>query len=275
MNLSYGCISGNHEEPAVRTGIRKDAEMLRVTANTQLMKEIVDLLSVLTEDAKLVWGENGLHINVVDGSHVALLSATISDACFETYEVEPVEIGIELSKIRDLLTLAGPSDLVEFDYDEAVGAINIRVGEVHRILRGLDTSTMNEPKMPVLDFSCRASIDAEKLSRALRAAKMVGELVDLSLDSNQMSVSVSVEAGESVNVRFDAGELSELVCPNPTNSTYSLQFLDPLTRKLASGLTDVINLEFQDKYPLRLTWTSNGGGASWTYFLAPRVTNDP
>ena len=51
--------------------------MLRVTANTQLMKEIVDLLSVLTEEAKLVWKENGLQINVVDGSHVALLSATI------------------------------------------------------------------------------------------------------------------------------------------------------------------------------------------------------
>ena len=49
--------------------------MLRVTANTQLMKEIVDLLSVLTEEAKLVWKENGLHINVVDGSHVALTSS--------------------------------------------------------------------------------------------------------------------------------------------------------------------------------------------------------
>jgi len=106
--------------------------MLRVTANTQFMWEIVDLLSVLTEEAKMSWGEKGLTVNVVDGSHVALLSATISDACFETYEVEPVEIGLELGKLRDLLTLAGPSDLVEIDYDDAVGAVNVRVGEVHR-----------------------------------------------------------------------------------------------------------------------------------------------
>ncbi len=51
-----------------------------------------------------------------------------------------------------------------------------------------------------------------------------------------MTVSVTVEAGEAVNVRFEsAGELSELVCAaNPTqSSTYSLQFLDPLTRKLS------------------------------------------
>ena len=248
--------------------------MLRVTANTQLMREIVDLLSVLTEEAKMCWGEKGLTVNVVDGSHVALLSATISDACFETYEVEPVEIGLELGKLRDLLTLAGPGDLVEIDYDAAVGAVNVRVGEVHRILRGLDTGSMQDPKLPVLDFDCSAAIGAEKLSRALRAAKFVGELVDLSLDSKELRVSVTVEAGEGVNVRFESGELSELVCPSPTQGTYSLQFLDPLTRKLASGLTQDIRMQFQDKYPLRLDWNSNDGGASWTYFLAPRVTND-
>ncbi|HIL44344.1 MAG TPA: hypothetical protein EYG36_04875 [Candidatus Poseidoniales archaeon] len=85
---------------------------------------------------------------------------------------------------------------------------------------------------------------------------------------------MTVEAGEGVNVRFESGELSELVCPSPTQGTYSLQFLDPLTRKLASGLTQDIRMQFQDKYPLRLDWNSNDGGASWTYFLAPRVTND-
>jgi len=249
--------------------------MLRVTAKQQLMREIVDLLSVLTEEAKLCWGENGLTTTVVDGSHVALMSVTIADACFETYEVEPVEIGLELGKLRDLLTLAGPNDLVEIDYDGATGAINVRVGEVHRILRGLDTGSMAEPRMPELKFDCRAKLSAERLSRALRAAKFVGELVDLSLDKNQMTFSVTVEAGEAVNVRFDAGEMSELIAPKPTQSTYSLQFLEPLSRKLASGLTDEVTIEFQDRYPLRLTWSSNDGGAAWSYFLAPRVSNEP
>jgi|TARA_B110001454_G_scaffold140218_1_gene130201 proliferating cell nuclear antigen len=250
-------------------------EMLRVTAKQQLMREIVDLLSVLTDEAKLCWGENGLSTTVVDGSHVALMSVTIADACFETYEVEPVEIGLELGKLRELLTLAGPNDLVEIDYDGATGAINVRVGEVHRILRGLDTGSMAEPRMPELKFDCRAKLSAERLSRALRAAKFVGELVDLSLDKNQMTVSVTVEAGEAVNVRFDAGEMSELIAPKPTQSTYSLQFLEPLSRKLASGLTDEVSIEFQDRYPLRLTWSSNDGGAAWSYFLAPRVSNEP
>ena len=248
--------------------------MLRITAKQQLMREIVDILSVLTSEAKLVWGEKGLSISVVDGSHVALLSATIADECFETYEVEPVEIGLDLQKMRDLLTLAGPSDLVEMDYDDAVGAINVRVGEVLMILRGIDTSTMDNPNQPNLELKSKATIGSEKLSRALRAAKFVGGEVDLSMDKNQLAVSVTVEAGEGVNVKFESGELSELVCASPTHSTYSLQYLGELTKKLAGGFTNEVSLEFEEKYPLRLTWMSNDGGARWTYFLAPRIVND-
>ena len=79
----------------------------------------------------------------------------------------------------------------------------------------------------------------------MRAAKFVGEIVDLSLEKTHMTVSITVEAGEGVNVRFESGELSELVCPSPTQSSYSLQFLDPLTRKLASGLTEDVSLNFK------------------------------
>tara|TARA_Y100001960_G_C14641857_1_gene811290 strand:+ start:465 stop:1211 length:747 start_codon:yes stop_codon:yes gene_type:complete len=248
--------------------------MLRITAKQQLMREIVDILSVLTNEAKLDWGEKGLGVSVVDGSHVALLSATIADECFETYEVEPVEIGLDLGRMRDLLSLAGPSDLVEIDYDDAIGTINVRVGEVLMTLRGIDTGTMDTPNQPGLEFKSKATIDSEKLSRALRAAKFVSGEVDLSMDKNQMSVSVTVEAGEGVNVKFESGELSELTCPSPTHSTYSLNYLGDLTKRLAGGLTNEVSLEFEEKYPLRMTWISNDGGARWTYFLAPRIVND-
>ena len=45
--------------------------MLRVTAKQQLMREIVELLSVLTEEEKTIVNEKGLHVTVVDGSHVS------------------------------------------------------------------------------------------------------------------------------------------------------------------------------------------------------------
>jgi len=127
--------------------------------------------------------------------------------------------------------------------------------------------------LPVLEFDSSATIGSEKLSRALRAAKLVGELADLSIDSKEFRISVTVEAGEGVNVRFEAGELSELVCAAPTQSTYSLQYLEVLTRKLAAGLAQDVQVQFQERYPLYLQWNSNDGGAEWKFYLAPRVSD--
>ena len=52
-------------------------------------------------------------------------------------------------------------------------------------------------------------------------------------------------------------------------------FMNNAFSTLASGITDEITLQFQEKYPLKLTWKTNDGGAEWVYFLAPRVINDP
>ena len=97
----------------------------------------------------------------------------------------------------------------------------------------------------------------------------------MSLDSTKMTISADQEAGESVTVSFESGELSELELTISNQLHIFLQFLDPLTRKLERGLTEQVVVEFQEKFPLRMSWNSNDGGASWTYFLAPRVTNDP
>ena len=78
--------------------------MLRVTAKQQVMREIVDLLSILdNEEAKFRWGEKGLACSSVDVSHVAMLEMMVADECFETYEVEPMEIGIDLRKLGEVL----------------------------------------------------------------------------------------------------------------------------------------------------------------------------
>ena len=250
--------------------------MLRITAKQQLMREIVDMLSLLTPDARLVWGEKGLSIAAVDSMSVALLSATIADECFETYEVEPGEMGLEIQPMRDLLALAEPSDLVEMDYDDAIGPINVRVGEIMVKMRGLDIGSMQPtPRKPDLEYKSKTTLDSAKFAKALRAAKIVpsGE-VDISMDKNHLAVSVTAEAGSAVKVKFESGELSELVCDSPTHSSYSLSYLGELAKKLGGGYTDEVSLEFHEKYPLRLTWMSNDGGARWSYLVAPRVKTD-
>ena len=245
--------------------------MLRVTAKQQLMREIVDVLSVLTSDAKLAWGENGLSVKVVDGSHVALLSATFADECFETYEVTPIEVGLELVKMRDMIALASPNDLIEMEVENEVN-INVRVGGVEMSLRGLDISHMDVPNEPSVDFKSELTIGSEKLTKAFKGARLVGTEVDLTLENNTFIVSSIQESGDRVTVKFESGELRELNhVPDGAYARYGLTGNGGLFDLMKKVAADEISIKFNTGHPLFLEWTSNEGGARWKYWLAPRM----
>ena len=68
--------------------------------------------------------------------------------------------------------------------------------------------------------------------------------------------------------------LGELSVKQPSTSTYSIRFPNELARKINPGATETLDIQFKASYPLKVDWVSNGGGAKWTFLLAPRVTND-
>ena len=47
--------------------------MIQFTARPETMRTIVDVLSVIVDEARMRFSSDGLDINVVDASHVALI----------------------------------------------------------------------------------------------------------------------------------------------------------------------------------------------------------
>ena len=212
--------------------------MLRVTAKQQVMREIVDLLSILDNE----------EANFVGVKRVSLAHQLSKSRCnvgndgsrrmFRDYEVEPMEIGIDLRKLGEVLALAGPNDLIELDYDQATSSMVVHVSEVRRTIRGLDVSMIEEVKLPSLDFEgMKVVISTEKFARSFKAAKLGGDLVDLSVDASHFAVRSGEPTGESVETKFEAGELGELSVKQPSTSTYSIRFPNELARKINPGAT--------------------------------------
>ena len=88
--------------------------MLNVTARQDLISKIIDTLGVVVEDARFDFGEDGLEIRVVDPSHVAMIRMKIDSAAFDTWELDETSLGLELRKIKELVSLGGPTDMVEW-----------------------------------------------------------------------------------------------------------------------------------------------------------------
>jgi len=245
--------------------------MLNVTARQDLMSKIIETLSVVVEDARFDFGENGLQVRVVDPSHVAMIQMDIDAAAFDTWELDTTSLGLEIRKIKELVSLGGPTDLIEMAYGDETGVLTVNLGKIDRNIRPLDNSTMTPPTLPALELPCKVTISGADFTQALRAARQVGDLVNFSIDENSFTVHVQGST-DSVTVAFDKEELQHIECDGPARSQYSLTYLVPLSKIF--GNLQSVEIGFGENYPLSMSFSFHDGAAEIQYFLAPRVEND-
>jgi proliferating cell nuclear antigen len=245
--------------------------MLNVTARQELMSKIIETLGVVVEDARFDFSESELEIRVVDPSHVAMIQMNIDSAAFDSWELDETKIGLELRKVKELVSLGGPTDLIEMAYGDQSGVLTVNLGKIDRNIRPLDNSTLTPPVLPELQLPCKVSIRGADFAQALKAARQVGDLVNFSIDADTFTVHVQGST-DSVTVAFNKDELHHLECDKPARSQYSLTYLVPMA-KIFTGLESV-ELGFGENYPLSMKFNFHDGAADVQYFLAPRVENE-
>lgn len=251
---------------------RMERDMLNITARQDLMRNIFDTISVVVEEARLDFAENDMEIRVVDPSHVAMIRMKVDSAAFESWEVDETSLGLELVKMRDLLSLGNAGDLIEMKHDEAEGRINLSMGKIDRVIRPLDHSTVSPPNVPDLELPASVTLSGEDLSRALRAARQVGDLVNISLSEEGLTINVTGGDTDSVSVMYTKDEVQELKCDGAVRSQYSLTYLLPISKLMS--VVDSVTLRFGDNFPLKIEYEFANGAADVTYFLAPRIEGD-
>ena len=244
--------------------------MLNVTARQELLSRIADTISIVVEEARFDFSENGLNVRVVDPSHVAMVKLDVDAVAFETWEVEEAMVGLEMKKLKELISLGGADDIISMTYD-GKGDVLMNLGKIDRNIRPLDPSTVNSPNLPNIDIPSTIEINGASLAQALRAAKQVGDLVNFSIDGNSFTVHVQGQT-DSVTVSFSKDELESLNCSKPARSQYSLTYLVPLSKVF--GSLGTVKLGFGESFPLSLEFTFNDGAGEVLYFLAPRVESD-
>ncbi|MDA8725031.1 hypothetical protein N9M40_04320 [Candidatus Poseidoniales archaeon] len=135
------------------------------------MSKIIETLGVVVEDARFDFGEGGMEVRVVDPSHVAMIQMNIDAAAFDTWEIDENKLGLELRKIKELVSLGGATDMIEMAFNAESGVFTLNLGKIDRNIRPLDDSTMNVPTLPNLELPCTVKLSGADLAQALRAAR--------------------------------------------------------------------------------------------------------
>ena len=77
--------------------------MFKAKVRPEVLKEVVDVVSTLVDEAKFSINKKGISIKVVDPAHVAMIDLSLSKGGFEEFKADDADLGVDIDKTKEVL----------------------------------------------------------------------------------------------------------------------------------------------------------------------------
>ncbi|MCL2032347.1 MAG: DNA polymerase sliding clamp [Methanomassiliicoccaceae archaeon] len=245
--------------------------MFKAEIKSETLKGLVNIISTLIDEVKFTITPEGMTLKAVDPAHVAMIELRIGAKAFESYSANETEIGLDLDKVKTVLKLAGPGDIVAMEQDEDKGRFVFRISNVTRSMNLVETSSMNDPKVPQLTLSANAVMPVDQLQRGIKAAESISDHISLRAGPGIFELSCEGDTDDA-SLKLTGSDLDSLEAPSEVQSLFPLDYFSNILRAIPSGTK--VRVELDKDFPVKLVFELAGGEAKVVYFLAPRIESD-
>lgn len=245
--------------------------MFKAELKSDTLKGLVNIISTLIDEVKFTITPQGMTLKAVDAAHVAMIEMEVEGAAFESYEAEPCEIGLDLDKVKSVLKLASSGDIIRMEQDDTHGRLVFRVGNITRRMNLVDTSSMNDPKVPQLALATDISLSVDELQKGIRAAESISDHITLRSGPGYFELSCEGDT-DSVSLRLEGDSILSINADTEVRSMFPLDYFSNITKAIPSGT--VVRVELDTDYPVKLVFALADGHAKVNYLLAPRIESD-
>src|SRR2546425_12697858 len=125
-----------------------ERELFEAKVKADVLREVVDVVSTLVDEAKFNVGKDSIIVKAVDPAHVAMVDLSLDRGAFEAYKADEGELGIDMDKMKEILRLAQAREASAFRHSEDKNRLLGTVGNTTRRMALLDTARMSDPKGP-------------------------------------------------------------------------------------------------------------------------------
>jgi len=223
--------------------------MFKAVINADILKDSIEAISTLVDEAKFRLSKDGISIKAVDPANVAMVSFDLYPDAFESYECTDGEIGLNLETLVDILGMAERSDKIELKLDSEAHNLALRMGGLAYTLSLTDLAAMRkEPKVPNLELPAKVTLKGRDLYRAVEG------------DTNR------------VRLQLTKDELIGLDASGPARSLFSLDYLSDMSKAISKA--NEVTIHLGKDYPVKINFSVAGGKGKVEYLLAPRIESD-
>lgn len=246
--------------------------MFKAVINAEVLKDAIEAVSTIVDEAKFHITKEGMSARAVDPANVAMVSFDLKAGAFESFNATDGEIGVDLTRLNDILGMTSKDDKIELNLNEETRKLEIRTGGLAYTLSLLDpTSIRKEPKVPNLELPAKIVLNGSELKRAVKAAEKVSDHMALGVVDKTFYIEAE---GDLDKVRLDIPESSLISIQSTGNvrSLFSLDYLNDLAKSL--GKAEKVSIDLGTDYPVKFTFNIAGGNGIVTYLLAPRIESE-
>ena len=207
----------------------------------------------------------------MDPAHVAMIDLSIKSSAFENFKASDTELGVDISKMLDVLKLAKPSDLILINHDEEKNKLILKIANITRSMSLVDTTGMVEPKVPNLSLPVKVVVSTQELTQGIRASESVSDHISLSATPDGFELSSEGDT-DAVNLQLPRDLLDELECKENVKSLFSLDYFSNMIKSAQNSQAITMNLGTD--FPVKIEFSLANDNGSVNYLLAPRIESE-
>ncbi len=242
--------------------------MFKVRIKMENLREIVEVVSTLVTEVKLAVSKDGLEAKAVDPSRVAMLVLKLNKQIFEEFTGEPTEVGVDIDKLREVLRLSKPGDVLELQFDGK--RLVAGVGRLTRQMAVVDPAGITDPKVPNVTPPASVTVKMDDLRQGIRGSESFTDHVTLSVDSEGFTMHSEGDT-DRLDLRLPKEALARIETKDTVKSMYPLDFFAAMVKAITA---DEATLYVGNEYPLKIEFSMGAGRGEGRYLLAPRVEED-
>ncbi|KAJ8585694.1 proliferating cell nuclear antigen [Rhizopogon salebrosus TDB-379] len=165
-----------------------------------LLKRLLDSIKELVTDANFECNEEGINLQAMDNSHVALVAVKLEATGFKKYRCDrPMPLGVNLNSLTKVLKCAKDDDICIIKASDDADILNLvyearnsdRIAEYDMKLMDIDAETLG---IPDTEYDARVTMTAAEFTRIVRDLSQLGESVRIEVSKEGVRFASEGEA---------------------------------------------------------------------------------
>ncbi|MGA1821225.1 MAG: DNA polymerase sliding clamp [Thermoplasmatota archaeon] len=242
--------------------------MFEVDIKAEALRSVFSILTPIVGEVKLRADEEGWKIKAVDPAHVAMVDLSLSRDAFESYDVEPMEMGLNVERLLEHVKGARAEEIIKMKLDED-NRLVVSMSNLTLKLPLVDASGFSDPKVPNLTLPIGLKLNSGELLKGLKISASISDYITFNCLEDKL-IMTSSEDLSSMTLELSKGvEYEEVHFEEVAKSSFSLDYFTHMMKGVGNNRD--IYLYIGNSYPLKLDFEFADEAGKARYLLAPRI----